>query len=192
MYIGKDGWQWLHDALIPAFTTKNAESLQEINDWFVERNAQGVYANNGNTAIYFMNCLDAQNDVGTLASIQARAKAWSVKLPFMGAAMAWSDLPCIGWPFHAKTKIHQLRVSNVPPALVIGGTFDPATPLSWAKGLAAQWPGAVLLIHDGDGHTAYDSGSTCVDNAVDAFLLSDDDMHPDLPPNGTVCDATTA
>ena len=42
---------------------------------------------------------------------------------------------------------------------------------------------AMLLVRDGDGHTGYREGSTCVDDAVDAFLL--DGV---LPEPGTDCD----
>jgi TAP-like protein len=40
----------------------------------------------------------------------------------------------------------------------------------------------VLLGWNGDGHTAYLSGSSCVDSAVDRYLIS---QHP--PRNGAMC-----
>lgn len=44
----------------------------------------------------------------------------------------------------------------------------------------------MLLGYDGDGHTAYRSGSTCVDTAVDDYLLT-----LRAPKNGTVCPKAT-
>lgn len=42
----------------------------------------------------------------------------------------------------------------------------------------------VELTYEGEGHGAYDSGNTCVQNAVNAYLLDGR-----LPDPGTVCEA---
>jgi hypothetical protein len=68
------------------------------------------------------------------------------------------------------------------PILVVGTTHDPATPYAWARALANQLASGVLLTREGDGHTAYGRGNTCVDSAVDDYLLTD---RP--PKNGTRC-----
>ena len=67
--------------------------------------------------------------------------------------------------------------------LIVATTHDPATPFSWAELLVEQVGDAVLLVRDGDGHTGYREGSTCIDDIVDAFLLDGA-----LPEPGTVCD----
>ncbi|MEO6958203.1 MAG: alpha/beta hydrolase, partial [Antricoccus sp.] len=61
-------------------------------------------------------------------------------------------------------------------------TGDPATPHKLAQNVAARNPSAVLLTHDGDGHTAYSSGDNCIDTKVDKFLI---DVK--APKKGTVC-----
>ena len=190
LYVADGGFEWLLSGLTPALQSGDGTALQTIFDWFVERDGNGRYANNANTAIYVVNCLDGRAGISTIAQARATATAWAAKLPFMGRVMAWSDLPCAEWPVRASTDITTLQVRNVPPALVLGGTYDPATPLAWSRGLAAQWPTSALLVHDGDGHTSYANGSLCVDRYVDTFLLSADIRHPDLPANGTMCDAT--
>jgi hypothetical protein len=40
----------------------------------------------------------------------------------------------------------------------------------------------VLLTHEGDGHTAYGQGDSCVDGDVDNYLI---DLV--VPPDGTTC-----
>ncbi|MFI5607545.1 alpha/beta hydrolase [Amycolatopsis sp. NPDC051903] len=40
-----------------------------------------------------------------------------------------------------------------PAILVVGGVHDPATPLAWARGLAADVDGSVLRKRLDDGHT---------------------------------------
>jgi hypothetical protein len=54
----------------------------------------------------------------------------------------------------------------------VGTTRDPATPYRWAVALARQLESGVLVTRDGDGHTGYHHGNTCVDNAVESYLVS--------------------
>jgi len=54
---------------------------------------------------------------------------------------------------------------------VIGTTRDPATPYEWAESLADQLGSGVLVSRDGDGHTGYNAGNDCVDDAVHAYLI---------------------
>jgi pimeloyl-ACP methyl ester carboxylesterase len=77
-------------------------------------------------------------------------------------------------PFHVP--------DDAPPVLVVGTTFDPATPYDGAVALVQQLGDARLLTMDGDGHTAYGGNSPCIDGAVDAYL-----EDGTLPAPGTVC-----
>ena len=56
--------------------------------------------------------------------------------------------------------------------MVVGTTRDPATPyaLGQCAGLASSTPG-VLVSRDGDGHTGFNQGNQCVDDAVENYLL---------------------
>jgi hypothetical protein len=62
-------------------------------------------------------------------------------------------------------------VPRVRDILVVGTTGDPATPYRWAQSLAAQLEGGHLVTYNGEGHTAYNKSNSCVNNAVDGFLL---------------------
>jgi hypothetical protein len=53
--------------------------------------------------------------------------------------------------------------------------------------VAGELDNATLLTFDGDGHTAYTSGSRCIDQAVDAYFL-----EGTMPAEGTVCRADAA
>lgn len=68
------------------------------------------------------------------------------------------------------------------PVLVVGNFFDPATRYEGAQTVAGLLPNSRLLSYAGWGHTAYLSGSSCVDAAVNAYLI--DGV---LPAEGTVC-----
>jgi TAP-like protein len=71
---------------------------------------------------------------------------------------------------------------GAPPIVVVGNTDDPATPLAWATGLSHELQTAVLLTVNSAMHTAYASGNSCVDTAIDRYLI---DLQP--PAVGTRC-----
>jgi pimeloyl-ACP methyl ester carboxylesterase len=91
--------------------------------------------------------------------------------------------PCASWmtrsanrytgPWNAQTK---------EPILVIGTRFDPNTAYAGAVAAAARLGNAVLLTHDGYGHTSDADPSSCVDRAIATYLV---DLV--VPPKGTVC-----
>ena len=66
--------------------------------------------------------------------------------------------------------------------LVIGNLHDPATPYQGAKDLARTLGNAELLTWDGEGHTSYLQGSSCIDDYVNAYLVAGT-----LPPTGKTC-----
>lgn len=78
---------------------------------------------------------------------------------------------CTGWPVPAKNPPQPHPVHGAPPILVVGGAHDPATPLSWARGLAASIDGSVLLTRTDDGHTGL-FNSPCARAAEVEYLLS--------------------
>ena len=89
------------------------------------------------------------------------------------------------WPVRAQDVYDgPFRVkSTARAALVIGTTYDPATPYRWAVRLASDLGNARLLTMRGDGHTAYSSrNSPCIDAAVDAYLT-----EGTVPAAGTTC-----
>ena len=187
MYVAQGGWDWLNIALTTAIEDRNGSELQAINDWFVERSARGRYADNGNTLIYAVNCLDRAGAVSLAQAKQQRAD-WAERLPLMGRLMAWGDEACASWPYRSQESLRSLRIRSVPPMLVIGTTYDPATPMKWARAVQKQIPKSVLLERMGDGHTAYTVNSPCIDKTVDAYLLSRNLAAPALPVNGKRCD----
>src|SRR4051794_4519984 len=75
---------------------------------------------------------------------------------------------------------------DAPTTLVVGTTFDPATPYAGARALVATLGNPRLLTLDGDGHAAsYNGNGACVDDAVTAYLV-----HQELPEAGKICHQT--
>ena len=96
----------------------------------------------------------------------------------------WAVSGCAGMPKPARgDKLGDVRVTGSAPILVVGTTGDPATPYAGAGAMVSRIAGAGLLTFESTEHTAYGSGrSTCIDDAVDAYLLD----HV-MPAAGTRC-----
>jgi pimeloyl-ACP methyl ester carboxylesterase len=174
----KSFWQYLRAGLTGAFAG-NGTLLVELADALFERGPNGQYSNlmDVNTAV---NCIDRPWP-RSLQAYSSAAAAAAKAAPQFGASNMWSSLPCAYWPVHPAAPV-PLRAADAPPILVVGTTRDPATPYRWAQALARDLKSGVLLGWNGDGHTAYLSGSTCVDSAVDRYLIS-----LATPRNGMVC-----
>ncbi|MEU0571316.1 alpha/beta hydrolase [Nonomuraea sp. NPDC005983] len=175
----RDAWPYLRRALTAAFKG-DGTILLAFADLYYGREADGSYSNenDANTAI---NCRDHAYP-GTAAGY-ARMTRKSVSLaPHFGPYVSGGPTPCLYWPVKSLASVKPLRAKGAAPIVVVGTTRDPATPYKWAQAMASQLSSGVLLSFDGDGHTAYRSGSSCVDEAIDHYLI---DGVP--PKNGTTC-----
>lgn len=180
LYDATFGWELLRQALEVAFDG-DGSLLLYITDLYTSRDDKGHYTDNGNVAIYAVNCLDRASRA-TPTQLSARAARLRARVPEFGPDLAWSSLPCTYWRAPATDHPHPIAAAGARPILVVGTTGDPATPYHWAQALAGELDSGVLLTWVGNGHTAYDEGSSCVDSAVDAFLVA-----ATVPPNGKTC-----
>lgn len=162
-------WPTLRAALTAALRGDGAPLLQ-LADAYTDRGSDGSFASNQNTVIYAVNCLDRPGS-GGLAKVQDTVASFTRQAPTWGAFLAWSELPCDYWPVRAASTAGPVTASGSGPIVVVGTTRDPATPYAWAVNLAKELDDGHLITYVGDGHTAYQRGSRCVDKAVDAYLL---------------------
>lgn len=174
-------WPLLAEGLVEA-ENGDGTVLLELADSYSERNADGSYSN----AIEVLNavsCADAPAPTTDVAAYPALADDFAGSAPRFGPGLAWSALLCTVWPTPPEDTPAPAEVRGAPPILVIGTTRDPATPYADAEALVAQLGDVgVLLTRDGDDHTAFGRGSTCIDEIVQAYLID-----AVLPPAGTVC-----
>jgi pimeloyl-ACP methyl ester carboxylesterase len=171
-------WPVLRTGLADAFRG-DGTVLLELADALLERNSSGHYTNlpDSNMAI---NCLDRPWP-RNLAAWRSAARAAARAAPQFGAAIMWGSLPCAYWPVKPYPLPH-ITAAGAPPILVVGTTRDPATPYRWAQALAGELSSGVLLGWNGNGHTAYMMGSSCVDNYVNRYLIT-----RAVPRSGTIC-----
>jgi len=141
------------------------------------------YSSNIASAFYAIGCWDYPAPPGS-PGLQAAAREWSrgVAVPEMARAMSWGNAPCSTWFDHSPTKPAAVTSNTTAPILIIGTSFDPATPYKWSQALARQLPTSRLLTYRGDGHTAYGDTNMCIDDITDRFLLT-----AELPSPGTTC-----
>jgi pimeloyl-ACP methyl ester carboxylesterase len=173
-------WPDLRGALTKAYAGDGA-ALLAMADVYNNR-VSGHYQGNETEANFAVNCVDHPHEADSPQSVEQSLPAYEQAAPFFGEMVAWSGLPCAYWPAKPDTTPHKITAPGAKPILVVGTTRDPATPYAWAQSLADQLRNGRLLTMTGDGHTAYLRGSTCIDGAVDAYLLQDT-----LPAAGTVC-----
>jgi pimeloyl-ACP methyl ester carboxylesterase len=171
-------WPYLREGLTAAFKG-NGTLLVALSDLLVQRDRSGRYSNLVEAELA-VDCVDRPWP-RALPAWQAAAAQAARAAPQFGAAIMWGGLPCAYWPARAAPPV-RLQGKGAPPILVVGTTRDPATPFRWARALAMDLKSGVLLGWNGDGHTAYLQGSSCVDSAVDKYLIS-----LVVPRNGTVC-----
>ncbi|MFG2092816.1 alpha/beta hydrolase [Streptomyces sp. NPDC048612] len=173
-------WPVLRDYLGQA-EAGNGRGLLTLSDSYYERDPNGTYANQmyANPAV---NCLDLASAFNGPGQVRAALPSFRKASPVFGENFAWAALNCAYWPVKPTGTTHRIEAEGAAPILVVGTTRDPATPYTWAKALAAQLSSATLLTYDGDGHTAYGRGSTCIDRAINNYLLKGT-----VPPKGTHC-----
>ncbi|MBR8643001.1 alpha/beta fold hydrolase [Streptomyces tuirus] len=163
-------WQQLREALTSAMKENDGAGLLVLSDGYYERDAEGGYSNLmfANAAV---NCLDLPPAFGSPDEVRRSLSAFEKASPVFGEGLAWASLNCAYWPVHATGEPHRIEAKGAAPIVVVGTTRDPATPYRWAQAMAGQLSSARLLTYDGDGHTAYGRGSSCIDRTINAYLL---------------------
>ncbi|WND36081.1 alpha/beta hydrolase [Streptomyces sp. BB1-1-1] len=163
-------WQQLRESLTSAMKENDGAGLLVLSDSYYEREADGGYSNLmfANAAV---NCLDLPAAFSSPDEVREALPDFEKASPVFGEGLAWSSLNCAYWPVKATGEPHRIEAAGATPIVVVGTTRDPATPYRWAEALADQLSSGRLLTYEGDGHTAYGRGSTCIDSAINTYLL---------------------
>lgn len=164
-------WSVLSEALT-ALLRGRPDAVQALADSYVERGEHG-YTGNLFEAIYAVNCLDKPVTTDP-AELERQGAALEAADPLRTADNTedLGDPVCGNWPVPAEGRAERVTAKGAPPIVVLGTTGDPATPYAWARSLADQLPGGVLLTLRGEGHTAYRNGVACINDRVDRFFVT--------------------
>lgn len=169
-YDAPAGWASLRRALTRALDG-DGTALLAIADSFTGRLPSGRYASSMQASFIAIGCWDSPAPPG-LRGLRRHAAAFAegTRLPEIARSMSWGNVPCTVWPEHTSESPGPVDAPG-RTILVVGTTYDPATPVRWARSLARQLD-AALLVWDADGHAAYGRGSRCVDRHVEDYLLT--------------------
>jgi pimeloyl-ACP methyl ester carboxylesterase len=178
----RQAWQALAVGLYQAAVQGNATVFARIADLYEGRNANGHF-NNSLDALNTYSCNDSPVQHTSDSELLKTAQQWVQKYPDFGRPSSGEVVGCYGWPA-PRTPVPDPKAATPSKVLVVGNTHDPATPYRGAQDLARDLGNAELLSWDGQGHTSYREGSTCVDSAVNQYLLA-----LKLPPPNTLCPA---
>jgi pimeloyl-ACP methyl ester carboxylesterase len=164
LYDGAAGWPRLSAVLEQALRGQGS-GLLGLADAGNERGADGHYGSVA-TAFPAIRCLDSQAE--SVAAADRRATGLERRAPVLGPFNG-ADVFCPLWPVAPAPKTGRLHRVGDRPVVVVGTTGDPATPYEYAVDMARDLDSAVLVTHEGEGHTAYGS-SACVRGLVQAYL----------------------
>ncbi len=166
----REYWEILDQALEMAIDDGNGTLLLRLSDIYESRNDDGTYSDNSAEAIYAVNCIDDPYSI-TADEVPDEIAAFEESSPTFGAVFAWGLMGCHGVQTQATETDDEINGAGAAPIVVVGTTRDPATPYQWAVHLADQLESGVLVSRDGDGHTGYNAGNDCVDEAVEGYLI---------------------
>ncbi|MFT4211263.1 MAG: alpha/beta hydrolase [Microbacterium sp.] len=176
----ESSWTYLTSALSGVAKGDPYVAYQLV-DYYYDR-SDGVYTSNSTEAFTAYNCMDYPDDA-TDADEAAAAAELAAEAPTV--APYWSsdvDI-CDSWPYAATGVREEISADGAAPIVVIGTTGDPATPYDWAVSLADQLSSGVLITRVGEGHTGFNKGNSCVDDAVVSYFLDGT-----VPDDGLTCD----
>ncbi len=175
----RDYWPILSQALRQALGG-DGSTLLLLSDVYASREGD-TYTDNSSEAILAINCLDDPYAIGP-EEVPAQFDAFEEASPTFGRVFAWGLMGCQGIQVESSEPELDIDAEGAAPIVVVGTTRDPATPYEWAVGLADQLDSGVLVSRDGDGHTAYNAGNECIDDALEAYLI-----EGTVPKDGLKC-----
>lgn len=163
------GWPVLSE-MLASVMNGDAEYAFSFADAYNGREQDGTYSDNSSEAFTAYNCRDYTYNADP-AHMAAEAAQLAEAAPVIGPYFGYGDIGCSNWPYPDGAPRGEIRAEGAAPILVIGTTNDPATPYLWAEALAEQLESGVLITYEGEGHTAYNKGSDCVNDVVDDYLI---------------------
>lgn len=165
----QESWTYLTMALDQALSG-DPQTAFLLADFYYGRNADGTYSDNSAEAFRAYNCMDYPVDTSQADQDAADALV-KEKAPTIAPYWQGVDV-CEQWPATPTGVRERITAEGAEPIVVIGTTNDPATPYEWSVSLAEQLSSGVLVTRVGEGHTGFNKGNDCVDDAVVDYFVT--------------------
>ena len=166
----EDSWPFLTVALTDALQG-NPDVAFQLADFYYDRAGRRVPRQlHGAFPRVQLHGLSGRLDAGGRCRCAGRARGEGSD----DRAVLVGPRPCSVGRIRRPASAAPIAADGAAPIVVVGTTNDPATPYSWAVSLADQLSSGVLVTRVGEGHTGFNKGNQCVDDAVEAYLLEGD------------------
>ena len=169
LYDDKTGWPKLSLALRQAFDG-DGTLLLELSDEYSGRSKTGKYLSNENDIAPIISCLDWPPPNENIKN-NMNLKRFVDAAPFFGPFLANNQMVCKYLSSEINKVKLNLKIQITNSVVIIGTTRDPATPYEWAYSLSKIFPNSFLVTFDADGHTGQGRNNSCIDGAVNKYLL---------------------
>ena len=166
MYGGEAAWPSL-DAALKQLSEGDTSGITYGYELYVGRDKAGNY--NGEYAS-FLSILCADGKLADSDELFSYAKKIGEQAPLMGESTILLGIQCSYYPHVKAAKAFKVDNSKGKPVMVVGTTGDPATPIEAARRVAKKLNSSYIEFK-GEGHTAYGRSNSCVDDAVEEYLL---------------------
>jgi pimeloyl-ACP methyl ester carboxylesterase len=174
-------WRHLTQAL-SELKDGTGDTMLAMADLYMGRDAKGHY-NNSTDVRVAVNCMDKPHITDRAKVVDEDRRTREVA-PFLSYGEFTGLAPldtCAFWPVPATGDQHEIKVTGLPPILIVSTTNDPATPYQAGVDLAQQLGGTVLTF-EGTQHTVVFQGNTCVDDIAARYVVD-----VTVPPPNTRC-----
>jgi pimeloyl-ACP methyl ester carboxylesterase len=180
LLYSKRFWPQLAAALAQA-GTGNASQLRDLADSLAGRRADGTWVPSG--VFFTTTAQDYRIDRNIDRYMDAGRHGFGVS-PHFSWLSGYGDISYAVYPV-PQTGVYRGPFTHrppAPPALVIAGTHDPATPYVWGQRYAAQLGNTRLLTYNSDGHGSLTEFNPCILQASIRYL-----NELTLPDEGATC-----
>lgn len=176
-------WSVLRTALSDATRTADPDGhlLLALRDLLSGRQLNGTW-NHSNEANAAISCADQKARATTFFGDPQRIAAWKAKMPVFGAFGAAGLPGCYRWPSATQplTELSASDLMDAPPIIVVNSRHDPATPYANAVALMRHLRHSRLVTWEGNDHTSFAGGHSCIDDAVVPFIVTGSLPHAGL------------
>lgn len=172
------------DGFAAALSRLEADDADPMLDWFDET-VDSLGFNFVNDAYTAVTAVDERWPSGPVSSYFDRRQLSEGLFDCFFFTVGHNELDAALWPAEDRNAFRgKIRnPKSAAPILVVGTTYDSATPYVWSERLTADLGNARLLTFEANAHNAVLTGDPCLFVRVLTFLTD----GKTLPPPGTVC-----